>query len=364
MRTRSGAEADVRPVMESCEGRTLLSGSVQGHLFDDVNHNGARDAGEAGFAGVKVRAIHFLQGGGIQINQPPQVSTTTDADGAFSLPDLPSAVGPWTLQVIQTAPVLLSGRHPGGDPFAGLTEGVLLDAPSIAFTNNGAAQQVDFPASPHSIISGRLMNATYVMDGMRSSAPEVAIPLFNQRVYIDVNDNGKRDRGEPMERTNLYGEYVFDNAPLGPYVVRPIVPKNMRVVSPLPEGFATRNLLVHHADLSLAAPFTRTRGLLYSDGNGNGRRDRGEAPLTNRKLIIDLDGDGVWDRGESLFMADMKGRFRLDGYLFGKVTVSSLVTARLVKQGFRPQTFTFEITEADKRPINRVQFGVKPVGGG
>ncbi|MGO9113784.1 MAG: LamG-like jellyroll fold domain-containing protein [Thermoguttaceae bacterium] len=74
-----------RLVCEALEVRRLLS-QISGTLWNDLNDNGARDAGDPGLAGWTV----YLDANGNGQLDPGEVSTTTAADGSYSFSNLPA----------------------------------------------------------------------------------------------------------------------------------------------------------------------------------------------------------------------------------------------------------------------------------
>ncbi|HEX4794271.1 MAG TPA: SdrD B-like domain-containing protein [Humisphaera sp.] len=74
---------------ELLERRTLLSGNtIVGTVYDDLNGNGVKDAGEAGIAGVVI-SLNAIFG-----PSPSLLTTTSDGSGAYSFPNL--ADGPYS----------------------------------------------------------------------------------------------------------------------------------------------------------------------------------------------------------------------------------------------------------------------------
>jgi hypothetical protein len=55
-------------------------------------------------------------------------------------------------------------------------------------------------------------------------------------IYLDVNENGKLDKGEPSQVTDKMGKYKFSNLEAGTYVVREIVPQGYKQTFPGPRN--------------------------------------------------------------------------------------------------------------------------------
>src|SRR5262249_50051025 len=56
--------------------------------------------------------------------------------------------------------------------------------------------------------------------------------LAGQAVFVDLNNNGQFDSGEPVTTTDSNGFFQFNRVDPGTYTVRQILPSNMVIVSP------------------------------------------------------------------------------------------------------------------------------------
>jgi hypothetical protein len=91
--------------VQSFEARTVPA-ALTGSVYQDLNHNGARDAGEPGIAGVKVQLVGKTDGG-----QVVHMSAATDAQGAYSFTGLAS--GAYMLIEMHAAGFKNGGATPG-----------------------------------------------------------------------------------------------------------------------------------------------------------------------------------------------------------------------------------------------------------
>ncbi|MGF1493932.1 MAG: cadherin-like domain-containing protein [Microcoleaceae cyanobacterium] len=66
-------------------------------------------------------------------------------------------------------------------------------------------------------------------DGSRNNEPG----LPGVQIYLDLNDNGILDNGEPVEVTDESGEYEFTNLSPGSYIVREVVPEGSEQTFPI-----------------------------------------------------------------------------------------------------------------------------------
>jgi hypothetical protein len=65
----------------------------------------------------------------------------------------------------------------------------------------------------------------------------------------------------------------------------------------------------------------KVSGVVFADGNGNGRRDLGDDGLAGRVIFADLNGNGRLDSGEPCTRTDSLGRFTLAGIGPGSVNL-------------------------------------------
>ena len=139
--------------------------------------------------------------------------------------------------------------------------------------------KVDFGAYQPSVIRGRLM----VSDG------ETMTGLGGQRMYLDVNENGDFDFGEPFAFTKTVdettteeevGSYEFLDVPPGDYTIRQVLASDLDQQSPS-DGIFVR---VDDGVASVDNDFVNVAGqmfsgMVYLDANGNGAQDAAEEGL-------------------------------------------------------------------------------------
>ncbi len=170
----------------------LPPGGLSGKVFDDINNNGAQDAGEAGIAGVS-----------IALSGPTNQNATTATDGSFSFTNLPAG----TYALTESQP---TGWTDGSD-----TAGTL--GGSIAVNDTISGIVVPVAAS-----------------GMNYRFAERGTGSLSGVVYEDKNNNGVKDTGEgglsgvaltlsgPTTRsatTDASGNYTFSNLPGGTFAI-------------------------------------------------------------------------------------------------------------------------------------------------
>jgi hypothetical protein len=105
--------------------------------------------------------------------------------------------------------------------------------------------------------------------------------LAGVTIYLDLNNNGKLDSGEPSMVTNKLGEYHFSNLPAGTYHVREVEQSGWIETMPvtgsytivLPAGKDSKNN--NFGDFKLGT----ISGSEYNDLNNNGHQNKGEPAL-------------------------------------------------------------------------------------
>jgi len=183
--------------------------SLSGTVFNDVNRDSARNAGEPGLAGVTV----FVDANGNGVFDPGETFTTTAADGSFTLP---VAAGTNHISIVPPT-------------------GYVLTTPAIRPVT-GAASNVTFGLHrPNATFTGRKfadLNGNGFLDAGESG-------IGGGFVYIDLDRDGRIDIGEPRAITNADGTYTLNFAGLQAgqtYQVRQVVAPGFEQTSPI-SGF-------------------------------------------------------------------------------------------------------------------------------
>jgi photosystem II stability/assembly factor-like uncharacterized protein len=167
-----------------------VRGLISGHVFTDTNGNGQFDTGEPAFAGVTVEVIDKAN------NNAIVAATTTDANGFYQFRSLTAGDYSVVALISQTGEVQTTG----------------IPASLSNFTEQSTTT-VDFGFFAAGSISGTKFLDTNA-DGVQDNK-EAGLRGFT--IYIDLNNNGTLDPGEPSTVTANDGSYSFTN--LGPNVI-------------------------------------------------------------------------------------------------------------------------------------------------
>lgn len=186
--------------------------------------------------------------------------------------------------------------------------------------------------------------------------------LANQRVFIDVNFDGRFTNNEPSVLTSSSGAYTFVNRPAGIQRVSYVLPTGRRQTAP--------GQLFHDVSVAFTTINGRNfgststgiiRGTIFEDRNGNARRDSNERGLSGWTVFLDKDNDGKFDPGEKSRLTTAAGAYRFAGLTPGKYVV------RVVQQSGFVRTFpsagVFRITmPATAQSFSNRNFGQDPIG--
>jgi subtilisin-like proprotein convertase family protein len=257
--------------------------SIAGAVFDDANGNGVRDGGDAGINGVTV-FIDADSSGGLSAGDP---TTTTNIGGLYSFDSL--ANGTYIVRTVAPA-----GRRltlPAGGSYTVNFSGTTVTNRDFGYVNPRVAGTVFNDANDNGIFD----------------ATETG--LSGVTVFIDADSSGGLSAGDPTTTTDAGGNYVFGGLANGTYTVRVVTPAGRRLTFPA-AGFYTHTVtnaaVVFTGDNFGQTDRARVSGFVYSDNNGNGVKDAGEAGLSGVRVFQDLNGNGSWDNtGGTLNSSDV-----------------------------------------------------------
>ncbi len=139
--------------------------------------------------------------------------------------------------------------------------------------------------------------------------------LNNVQVYIDSNNDGDFDAGEPTSNTNGIGAYSISDLLLGEHVVRSVAPAGLRLSQP-GSGSYTVDLTAGQnfaTNVNFGYVNPRIAGTVFNDANDNGALDSGETGLSGITVFIDANDNGQLDGGETSVSSTTGGAYTLGG---------------------------------------------------
>ncbi|MCO8124166.1 beta-propeller fold lactonase family protein [Stieleria sp. TO1_6] len=266
--------------------------SVTGVVFDDVNNNGIRDAGEVGAENAGVY-LDYNQNGVRNTGEPllrtPYDDASTegiDEGGVFTFTDVP----------LGTFDVVVADYW-----FSYLSSPGHLVTAELGFENESL--EVEIPATRNRTAIRGFVFEDLNQNGVRDiGEPGVA----NQRIYRDSNSNNTFDSFETNVLTSSDGQYEitpvpFDWNPLSSdfFTFRYDMYPAWITTSPVETGrlYETPDQ-VETFDVGLVTNATSIFGTVFDDLDGNGTQDSGELPVAGWTVFLDADADGVRDAGE------------------------------------------------------------------
>ncbi len=160
-------------------------------------------------------------------------------------------------------------------------------------------------------------------------AGEVGIP--NWTVFIDLDQSGTLDPGEPFDVTDLAGDYVISSfvAP-GTYTVAQVLPPNWTQTYPTGGthtiNFAARGDSITDIDFGNKPLPGSVSGVKWHDMDGNGVHDVGEPGMAGIYIFADLNNDGRIAIGEPAAITAADGSYQIVGIPGGEVRIREALT--------------------------------------
>ncbi|MDB5328421.1 MAG: hypothetical protein JWM57_3990 [Phycisphaerales bacterium] len=179
--------------------------------------------------------------------------------------------------------------------------------------------------------------------------------LGGDKVFLDMDADGVRDRREPTAITDANGRYKFSGLASGIYRVRREVVNGYAITTPpsvtrLKRGaMSVTGAYLGSVKMTVTPPAVTgasISGHSFGDTNGNGKQDSGESNAVSKVIYLDANNNGSLDAGEKQTKTDSAGNFSFAGLAAGTYRVR-----RVFPQGFKATTpaITFTLTSNDKR---------------
>lgn len=114
-------------------------------------------------------------------------------------------------------------------------------------------------------------------------------------------------------------------------------------------------------DLPPGSSSSHLRGTVFTDVNGNGVQDVGDAGIPNWTLYLDINENGRYDALEPTDKTDTNGDYEFTLYVPGQFTVSSIIPSGF-GQTFPPSNGSHTVTVVPGQDINNLDFGYRSSG--
>lgn len=306
--------------------------TVEGVKFLDDNGNGVFDPGESGASGFTIFA-DLNQNGVLDGDEP---FTISGSGGFYSL-----TVPVGTHQIRE----VVSSSFIQTFPAAGFhTTPILFPGQLVSNINFGNRSN-----------TGSLSGFKFEdVDGDgRFDLTEQGV--VGVTIYLDLDNDGALDPGEPQQVTGSLGDYLFADVPAGAYVVREVVPAGTRQT--VPGGDGAHRVSVSAGQFLEGLNFGNQdlpgsiSGSVWNDLNRNGVFDASEFALGQVSIYLDEDFDGVFDPQERSTSTNAQGFYTFANVPTGLYHVREIVPADFVQTsppgGFFPVHVSPGFTAAD-----------------
>ncbi len=256
-----------------------LLGSLGDFVWFDTDRDGIQDAGEAGIAGVTVKLDP-----GTPANAADDVTTTTNANGGYSFPNLPA--GNYTVSFTTPAGMTVSPSNQGGDDAK--DSDPVNGSVTVALTAGENNPTIDAGFMPLLGSLGDFVWSDTDRDGVQDPG-EPGIP----GVTVTLDPGTPANPADDLTTTtNANGAYLFTNLPAGNYTVSFTTPAGT-TPSPANQG---------GDDTKDSDPVNGSVTVALAAGENNLTADAGFMPLLGSLgdfVWFDTDRDGIQDAGEA-----------------------------------------------------------------
>jgi hypothetical protein len=198
--------------------------TVGDRVWIDTNANGIQDPDEIGKAGVVVRV--YLAGQNV-----PLAQTVTDSQGLYSFSDLSTGES-YFLEFVAPSGFAWTTANAGGNDALDSDVDLLTGRTAVFSVLTGINDQWDAGLVELGAVAG-LAWLDINANGLRD-ANELILP--GQTIFLDLNNNGQLDTGEPLSVTNSLGSFTFTDLRPAQYSVRMVAPKGWEITYPTSSG--------------------------------------------------------------------------------------------------------------------------------
>jgi subtilisin-like proprotein convertase family protein/protocatechuate 3,4-dioxygenase beta subunit len=304
-------------------GNTRAVTTISGQKFEDLDGDGVKDNNEPGLQGWTI----FLDADGDGTLDNNETRDTTNANGNYSFPNL--TPGTYRVREVQRS---------------GWTQTTSNPADIVA--NGSNVSGVDFGNFQLITISGMKFNDRDG-DGVRDNNEP---GLQGWTIFLDEDNDGNLDSGEPRDTTNNQGNYSFNNLGPGTYRVREVQRNGWTQTTSNPADIAARSGNDAGGRNFGNFQLVTISGQKFNDLDGDGNKDSGEPGLPNWTIRLDLDADGTVDRSTT---TDNNGN-----YSFTNVGPGTHRVREVVQNGWtRTTPNPADISTLSGIDANNVDFG-------
>lgn len=324
--------------------------TASGSLWNDVDADGVRDAGEVGLGG---RAVFVdVDGDGSMDPDEPRVYTAGDGTYRLQLP------GTGTHSIRQLLPQGWSQTAPAAA------------ARSVEVTTAGAASTgKDFGSR---LTMGQITGFVF-NDVNANGSIDTGEGMANAKVYADLDDDDTLDANEPTFVTSPSGAFsltvsTFDptapNAVTRVVNVRTLLPAGWSAASPATGERAvtvTAGPAVTGQNFTVSLSGAMVAGVVWNDVDGDAARGSAEAGLGGWTVFVDANDNGTPDATDLRVTTAADGSYRLFLPTTGSYTIRRLTPNGWVATA--PAAGGYAVTVAGGESFTGRSFGVRAAFG-
>ena len=308
-------------------------GSISGVKYNDLSGNGIREPGEPGLPEVTIY-LDVNNNNSLDADEPGSI---TDFNGNYLFSNVPPGVYP-VREVPQSGFTQTTGDRIislNGENFENINIG-----------NTGNTQPT----------LGGIAGIKYNdLNGNGQLEPgEPGLPNFT--IYLDANENSRRDEGEPRSITDAGGNYFLRDIPSGNYFLRE--EQQLGFVQTTEDRFIILNG-ENFENINIGNASTRgsIAGTKYNDLNANGEREPGEPGLGNFTVYLDLNNNDILEPDEPRTITDTQGNYSFEDL------PSSIFVVREEQQFGFTQTTPPRVINLNGQNFTGIDIGnARPIG--
>lgn len=299
--------------------------TLQGVVFEDRDGNSLQDGPDQGLEGRTV----FIDANGTGALEVGEAYTSSLADGSYKF----TGLTPGTYRLRQVVPV-------------GWTQTTAV--PADVNAGPGSTTDVSFGNFRNVSISGTVFGDQDA-DG---AIDQGETGLSGWVLFLDANNNGNLDNGEPSTVSGSGGTFQFTNLGPGTYRVRQVSQPGWPLTTAVPAVISASSGVDVSGVLFGNVQGGSISGQVFYDEDRNGLKDSLEPGLSGWTVFLDANANSVLDTGEAVTATDTNGNFSFGNLLPGTYPV------RLVDQPGWLQTTANAQATVNSGTVTPVFLGV------